>query len=416
MAQRPARKPTSQLLLFLSGQGVLPNGNPELKRMLSYGAGLDSFGLLCLAYEYFLLYGTPLLDHIVFADTGDPEKQFPGEWPETYEHIRRVAIPLARAAGIPFKVLDGREYPVRGYTSLFELLIDKRMVPSSMPNHRLCTFFAKIERVELYSATIWPAPIRIETWVGLEAGEESRLENDPYAKGGGEPRRSKRFPLMDLGLCRCRLEQYVRRLGLPVPPKSACMYCPAGSKADFRLLYERYPQRFDQARMIDEMGKITKQGIELRLAGNHKKAEPLKAWALSPYKPRPPPCKVCGAPARADKRVGVGGDPLPPGTDEMRPPPSPAYNLRDLVTGDVSASAGCGWAVGLPVDADASAPARLLGEAPDDPLKVRVQYARAGGGEATAVLRPSSVTVWFGRPMLRPMGGDVLHPAVTLAG
>lgn len=227
MARRHA-SPPSQLLLYLRGEGVAPNGEPELKRVLSYGAGADSFALLCAAYEYRLLYGRPLLDHVVFADTGDPERKFPGEWPETYAHILRVAQPLAAAAGVPFKWITGDDYPVRDARSLYEWIIARQMMPSVHPKHRLCTIVAKIERVEAFTADLWPAPTRIETWIGLESGEESRLLNDPYAKGSGDPRRSKRYPLMDWGLCRCRLSAYVRRLGLPVPPKSACMFCLAG--------------------------------------------------------------------------------------------------------------------------------------------------------------------------------------------
>lgn len=402
-----------QLLLYLANEGVKPNGEPELRRVLSYGAGADSFALLCMAYEHYLLHGKPLLDHVVFADTGDVEKQFPGEWPETYEHMRRVAIPLARAAGVPFKVLDGREYPVRGYGSLYELLMDKQMMPSTHPKHRLCTIMAKIERVEKFTANLWPAPIRIETWIGLEAGEESRLENDPYAKGQGDPRRSKRFPLMDAGHCRCRLTEYIRRLGLPVPPKSACMYCPASSKGDFQRLRDRYPGRFAQAEALDGMGKHSKAGIHLRLAANHKYNIPLREWVDRPYAARPPPCKVCGAAHREDKLVGVG-DPLPPGFGEVEPPPPRAYRLRDMVTGAEEDCQGFGWAVELPVDADASVPAELLCEDMADALKVIVRYRRLDGGTSQRSLRPSSVSVYAGRAVLRP-AGRLLHPSVAMA-
>lgn len=391
-------------------------------RVLSYGAGADSFAMLCYAVEWQRRTGQRLLDLVIFADVADPEHQDVGEWPETYAHLRRIAEPLAEAYGIPFKVLGTDESPIRGKRSLFAYFMDSKALPSPDPRRPLCTMAAKIDRLTRYTAERWPAPTQIETWIGFDASEESRIANDPYSKGGGDPRRSKRYPLCDLGLCRCRLVAYVRRLGLPSPPKSACQYCPKSSKGDFGRLLERSPGRFEQVEQFERNAKRTAENDkELRLAGNYKKGDGsdpwLREWASSPYKMAKKACPVCGAPEREPKLVGIG-DPLPPGP--FVEPPAPVFDLRSLATGVAFRTLGHAWAVGLPPDADPSLSALYLGPAMDE-LRVQVSYVAKGEGPKRFEALPGTVTAYAGRPMLVAAGTPdaggrmTLHAAVCEA-
>jgi hypothetical protein len=53
-------------------------------RVLSYGAGLDSFALLVEA-----LRRGERPDVVAFVDVADPAHEDPGEWPSTYRHLAR---------------------------------------------------------------------------------------------------------------------------------------------------------------------------------------------------------------------------------------------------------------------------------------------------------------------------------------
>lgn len=207
-------------------------GLPLRPRVLSYGGGLDSFAMLLDAIDR---HDKP--DVCVFADVTDPEGEDPGEWPSTYRHIREVAIPLCAAHGVGFICLDTKAYPVRGARSLFAWMKDRRQIPVAGPN-RICTIVAKVERFEAWMDDTYPGR-DVEVWVGFEAGEEGRAAYDPNAgrKRSTKPeqaRRHNRFPLMERGFCRCRCEDLARRSGHPIPRKSACIYCPYGSRGDWQ--------------------------------------------------------------------------------------------------------------------------------------------------------------------------------------
>lgn len=206
------------------------------KRVLSYGGGLDSFGMLVDAVAR-----GDKPDLVVFADVTDPERKDPGEWDETYSHIERVARPYCEANGIEFVWLDTVTSPVRGHRSLYAYLKSLRAMVGRMS--RMCTVAAKVERVAAYVESRFPEG-PIEVWVGFEAGEQDRAEKDPHSVGAKArrgkrarkvQRRTSRFPLIERGLCRCRLVQLIRAAGLEVPPGSACVADDPSRKGPYPL-------------------------------------------------------------------------------------------------------------------------------------------------------------------------------------
>lgn len=127
--------------------------------------------------------------------------------------------------------------------------------------------------------------------------------------------RVNRFPLMELGLCRCRCEALVRRMGFPVPRKSACQFCPYGSRGDWQLFAETNPPHFDRTALLEENKPPTKAGHKLSIMDyrTHRDADgaivrvqapTVREFIAKPYKPRPKPCRVCDAAQRAAKVAG----------------------------------------------------------------------------------------------------------------
>lgn len=302
--------------------------------VLSLGGGLDSFAMLVEAIrrseirkvgldaaavghaeaDRLLAEGCELPDIVVFMDTGHPDD--PGEWPGTYRHIDEVVKPLCAKHGIEFVRIDHTNYPVRDARSLFAWWEARRSMPMAGPG-RQCTTIAKVERFEKWLSDRFPGR-DVEVWIGFEAGEEKRAAKDPNAgtrraarkPKAGRPtpaRRRNRFPLIEWGLCRCRCEALVREAGFPVPRKSACVFCPFGSRGDWQRFAVELPELFARVVKMEADRPLTKKGIKLSIMGfssRTKRGPSLPVFVSKPYTAKNEPCTVCGAAVRASKATG----------------------------------------------------------------------------------------------------------------
>lgn len=117
---------------------------------------------------------------------------------------------------------------------------------------------------------------------------------------------------MESGLCRCGCETLVRRLGYPVPRKSACTFCPYATKGDWQTLARELPATFAAVAKLEADKPPTKSGKKLSIMGYRGlkdkqgnsigyKAPPLPEYVQGTYRPKTIPCKVCGATQRATK-------------------------------------------------------------------------------------------------------------------
>jgi len=262
-------------------------------KIFSYGGGADSYAMELDAFDR-----GELPDLALFADVGS-KKGNDGEWPDTYRHMLEYAIPQFEACGVPFVWLTTEMYPIRGRESLLKYFEETRTLPTRMS--RMCTMASKVERIERYIADHHPGK-PIEMWIGFEAGEDKRIANDPHA-GGATPGRRNRFPLQERGLCRCLAVKLIRSHGMPVPRKSACMFCPFSTRGDFQTLARDYPETFERVAKMEENCHTTKSGKVMKYSfdGPH-----LRDWIKKPYKKRIIPCGICGAPERETKETGCG--------------------------------------------------------------------------------------------------------------
>lgn len=78
-------------------------------------------------------------------------------------------------------------------------------------------------------------------WIGISLDEVSRM------KDSREKNISHRWPLVELGMKRHDCLRWMERKGFPKPPRSACVYCPFHSDAEWRRLKLEEPDEFDRA-------------------------------------------------------------------------------------------------------------------------------------------------------------------------
>jgi 3'-phosphoadenosine 5'-phosphosulfate sulfotransferase (PAPS reductase)/FAD synthetase len=307
----------------------------EIVKILSLGGGLDSFAMLLDAIQR-----QELPDLVIFADVGDRERLDPGEWPGTYRHVEEVVAPLCEEHGIDFKWLHTDESPVRGERSLFRYFEVKRCMPSF--GMSMCTCAAKVERIHGYVLERYPDQ-DIEMWVGFEANERARAEKSAHSKSK-DGRITKRHPLIESDLCRCRCEQLVRESGHPIPKKSACVFCAKGSRRDFQTLARELPSVFDRVCTMEENCLPTrKAGKIMRYGYKHGDGtDPtLSEWVKPTFKPRKIGCEVCGAEVRATKATGCDWLETP------EPPKPPVIHTAKWEPPADDAKVVVNWGLGL---------------------------------------------------------------------
>jgi hypothetical protein len=231
-------------------------------RAVSYGGGVQSTALLVLAAQGRIDFPLFLL-----ANVGDDS-----EHPDTLRYLRTVAMPYAGEHGI--ELVELHRIPTKGaHAGEVETLYGHLMregsrslpIPVRMsngaPGTRSCTADFKIRVVgkELRrrgGTTETPAIIAL----GISTDEIERAAPgiDPRA-----PYQHRVYPLLDLGLSRHDAARLIAAAGLPVPPKSACWFCPFHDKEAWRKLKRETPDLFDRACDLehtlndrrDELGK-----------------------------------------------------------------------------------------------------------------------------------------------------------------
>lgn len=82
--------------------------------------------------------------------------------------------------------------------------------------------------------------------IGISLDESGRM------KVPRDKWQSNEYPLVDLRMTRWDCEQWLRRHGYPIPPKSACVFCPYRRVAEWRRLRDEAPADFARAIEIDE--------------------------------------------------------------------------------------------------------------------------------------------------------------------
>lgn len=217
--------------------------------VFSYGGGQQSNAALVLAAQGKIAFRT-----FVFANVGNDSEQ-----PETLRYIEDHAKPYAAAHGIEFVELSrvGRSGPRRGETRT--LLADLERpdsksigIPVHMdgggPGTRQCTDRYKIKVIADWLTTRGatndnPATVGI----GISLDEIHRANNRTRI-----PHEHVTYPLLELGLRRTDCQRIIRAAGLPIPPKSACWFCPMKRPTEWHELRRNQPDLFERACALED--------------------------------------------------------------------------------------------------------------------------------------------------------------------
>lgn len=190
-------------------------------KVVSCGGGVQSTAMLVLAVQGVIDYKI-----FIFCNVGDDS-----EHPATLQYVREVAMPYAKENGI--EMIELQKVKRTGETeTLYQRLTrpDSRSIDipvrmsNGAPGNRSCTADFKIKVVDRWlreqNAKIEGAQVGIG--ISLDEFQRMKPNMDPSTRDWKE----NKFPLIDLRLTRRDCIDIIHRARLPVPPKSACWFCP----------------------------------------------------------------------------------------------------------------------------------------------------------------------------------------------
>jgi hypothetical protein len=211
----------------------------RLREVLSLGAGVQSSTLALMAARGEV---TPMPLAAIFADTqSEPTSVYTWlSWLESqlpFPVHRVTAGNLAEDSLRPRRTTDGRRYT-------------RTLLPvwsaGGHVSQRSCTRDYKIRPIrrklrELIRPRRGERAIRVVQWIGISSDEASRMKPAP------EPWIQTRWPLVELGMTRRDCLSWMETNGYPRPPRSACVFCPFHSDAEWRRLKTDEPAEFAKA-------------------------------------------------------------------------------------------------------------------------------------------------------------------------
>lgn len=209
--------------------------DPELREpiVVAYGMGVDSTALLVGLARRGIVP-----DLILFADTG-------GEKPETYAYLPIIQAWLARVSFPPVIVV--RRAPISGQNGDYDTLEGNCLVNATLPGlafgRKSCSMKWKVEPQNSHCASwapaiaCWARGRKVQKLIGYDAGpKDKRRRHIP-----DDARYRYFYPLDDWGWDRERCEREILAEGLPLPPKSACWFCPATKPEELVELRQKHP-------------------------------------------------------------------------------------------------------------------------------------------------------------------------------
>lgn len=246
-------------------------------RVFAYGGGVQSTAALALAKQGRIDFRT-----FLFSNVGDDS-----EHPATLRYVREIAMPFAAASGIELHELrrvkrDGTAETLYGRLTKEgsrSLPIPVRM-SNGAPGTRSCTADFKIKVIGKWLKAHGarpPKPCRLHAkdgsgllldcrdcdqgnpatvGVGISTDEIHRInarKNEPYERLA--------YPLVGLPssedtglrLRRSDCEQIIRDEGLPVPPKSACYFCPFHRPETWHQQRRGEPELFAKSVALEDL-------------------------------------------------------------------------------------------------------------------------------------------------------------------
>lgn len=209
--------------------------------MVAFGGGVDSTAMVIGLVER-----REPIDLVLFADTG-------GERPDTYEHIKTFSSWLEER-GYP-RIVTVKKLKNGDVYTLEQDCLDHKGLPSIAYGFKRCSDHFKIRPQQAFikqwrpAIDAWAAGQKVVKYIGYDAGEVRRKEN---ADRKVDTKYDYKYPLIEWGWEREECIEAIKDAGVPLPPKSACFFCPSSRPKEIVDLAEKYPDLINRALAMEE--------------------------------------------------------------------------------------------------------------------------------------------------------------------
>lgn len=216
-----------------------------MKNIISYGGGTQSTALILMALEG--MYDLTRPDFAVYADTGG-EPEFINEYVIYFKDLVKQEYNfdihiIMKDKGLVDYLLHGKKKSRTGrfYTSstppYFTLSEDGN---KGMLN-RQCTSDYKIHPISKFITGELGRAVPYRLWMGISFEERSRMKISTTKKV------INYYPLVDNYVKRMDSVKYVMGLGVRMPQRSSCYFCPYHSDRYWKWLKKDHPDEFQKA-------------------------------------------------------------------------------------------------------------------------------------------------------------------------
>jgi len=216
-------------------------------RIISYGGGVQSTAICVLATQGKIGH----VDAALFANVGEDS-----EHPATCTYVREVMTPWCAERGLTVHELHRVKRDGSRETLMENLQrpgsrainIPVRMPDTGAPGTRNCTETFKIKVIRRWLREHGVTKdVPAQVLVGFSTDEMQRVNNRRLS-----PYELPVHPLLDLGLNRSDCKQVIHDAGLPVPPKSACFFCPFHRPSKWATMRRDEPVLFWKAVELEQ--------------------------------------------------------------------------------------------------------------------------------------------------------------------
>ncbi|PYL33210.1 MAG: hypothetical protein DMF38_12480 [Verrucomicrobia bacterium] len=245
----------------------VPNG---VIHIISLGGGVQSSTMALMAAHGDL---TPMPEYAIFADTqNEPESVY--SWLEWLDErlpfpIVRITKGCLRDAVLTVRTSrKGNSYTnsnVPAFLKTSGLRKEGKQMRQCTRDFKIDIILREVRKLAAPSIRQWKSsnkslPIPVIQWIGISRDEIFRIKPSrlPYI--------SHRWPLIELGMTRWKCLDWMKDKGYPPPPRSACVFCPYHSDAEWRRLRDQEPSEFKKAVKFEQEYQIALSRIERRQA------------------------------------------------------------------------------------------------------------------------------------------------------
>lgn len=218
-----------------------PNTRIEPLRVISLGAGVQSTTMALMAAHGEI---GPMPDCAIFADTG-------AEPQAVYRHLEFLRSP--NVLPFPVHIVSGGDLRQKIVDAMAGTArMDSRppfFTEAGGPINRQCTTKHKIVPINAKVRELMKAAgaAAVEQWIGISIDEASRM------KPSREKWSTNRWPLIEMRMSRRDCLGWLDRHSYPMPPKSACTFCPYRNTEHWKLLKANDPESWADAVAIDNL-------------------------------------------------------------------------------------------------------------------------------------------------------------------